>query len=695
MYKYTAVIIEPRQHKALSFVLNNFLENLSDEWGFIIFHSDKNKVFLEDIIENELGIYKKKIIKLVNLNVDNLTNKEYNTILKSREFYSHIETDLFLIFQTDTLIIKENKNIINEFLEYHYVGAPWANGKNGNGGLSLRNKSKILQIIETVDSNFKKNEDEFFSLQEEIDIFKPSFKNAKKFAVETVFYESPFGVHNCYNYLSNNEWSVLTNKYPDLLKLQTLNTIQKNEEISPFTVIFKNDDDSLNTLKNSLISFMKYVNLDNIYEIILFIHNRINDATHELVEKIQIKHKVPCKIISIHYDIHGYLKQKVVACNSFEICKTKYIAIFNNYCLFTKNLNFNKYLNMDQIDWLKLSKYDPNFKPFIFTKQSLQDASNHYKHINNNNSYQSICETKIRELNIEIFHPFPEEYKNSIFNDEEYLLNYIKTNPNNYILPKKKVIFVLTHKVCNYNTDEYNNFWGLGDIIRGLIAVFQLSKKYNFELIVDIQHHNISKYFKEQNHELSDLIVNNKDNICFIDNPEQYIINNNNDIMYFFTNDKYHEEITDESRDFVKNIFNPKDEFKIYIDNQIKNYNTPTVYNILHFRLGDDLIVRNQHQDFTYLKHKIEQNYEQNDILISDSKEFKEFVKREYPHIFQYDIDIGHIGLDSHVNAMKDTLFELMIITKSQKIKTYSVYNHTSGFVRLVHDIYKIPLICI
>ena len=36
--KYTAVIVEPREHKALSFVLNNFLENLSDEWNIIIMH---------------------------------------------------------------------------------------------------------------------------------------------------------------------------------------------------------------------------------------------------------------------------------------------------------------------------------------------------------------------------------------------------------------------------------------------------------------------------------------------------------------------------------------------------------------------------------------------------------------------------------------------------------------------------------
>lgn len=31
MFKYTAVIIEPRRHNALEFVLENFLTNLSEE----------------------------------------------------------------------------------------------------------------------------------------------------------------------------------------------------------------------------------------------------------------------------------------------------------------------------------------------------------------------------------------------------------------------------------------------------------------------------------------------------------------------------------------------------------------------------------------------------------------------------------------------------------------------------------------
>ena len=39
---YTAIIIEPREHKALEFVLSNFLQNLSTKWNFIIFHGNKN-----------------------------------------------------------------------------------------------------------------------------------------------------------------------------------------------------------------------------------------------------------------------------------------------------------------------------------------------------------------------------------------------------------------------------------------------------------------------------------------------------------------------------------------------------------------------------------------------------------------------------------------------------------------------------
>jgi hypothetical protein len=52
--KYTAIIIEPRKHRALEFVLNNFLENLNDDWNIIIYHGNNNIEYLQNIIDSKL-----------------------------------------------------------------------------------------------------------------------------------------------------------------------------------------------------------------------------------------------------------------------------------------------------------------------------------------------------------------------------------------------------------------------------------------------------------------------------------------------------------------------------------------------------------------------------------------------------------------------------------------------------------------
>jgi len=145
-------------------------------------------------------------------------------LLLNKSFYDFIDTETFLIFQTDSLIIKENKHLINDFLEYQYVGAPWRNGKVGNGGLSLRKKSKMIEIIDKVNVD-NQNEDLFFSQQDQVDMYIPNFYKAKKFSVETVFSESPFGVHNCYNYLDKDKLNFLISKYPDINELRRLNRL--------------------------------------------------------------------------------------------------------------------------------------------------------------------------------------------------------------------------------------------------------------------------------------------------------------------------------------------------------------------------------------------------------------------------------------------------------------------------------------
>ena len=201
---YTAIIIEPREHRALEFVLNNFLENLSEQWNFIIFHGNKNINFINNLFNTTLVDYKNKV-KLINLKVDNLTITDYNNLLVSKDFYNYIPTEVFLIFQTDTLICNDYKDLINDFTNYDYSGAPWKENIVGNGGLSLRRKSKMLKIIENCQYK-NEPEDVYFSKGcDNIIINKPDVKDAEKFSVEAIYSDVSFGVHKPWLFMSKKK----------------------------------------------------------------------------------------------------------------------------------------------------------------------------------------------------------------------------------------------------------------------------------------------------------------------------------------------------------------------------------------------------------------------------------------------------------------------------------------------------------
>jgi len=219
MTKYTAIIVEPREHKALYFVLNNVLSNLSDDWSIILFHGNENAEYSRDIV-NDLEHQHHKKIQLIQLNINNLTPQQYSFLFMNKSFYNHIPTDTFLVFQTDSMILNENKDNIHSFLQYDYVGAPWSNDLVGNGGISLRKKSKMLEIIDIKGIAFE-NEDVYFSdnIPHTIQYYRPTASEARAFSVETVSYDAPFAIHNCWKYLSNENMNLLTNRYSEIQKL--------------------------------------------------------------------------------------------------------------------------------------------------------------------------------------------------------------------------------------------------------------------------------------------------------------------------------------------------------------------------------------------------------------------------------------------------------------------------------------------
>lgn len=217
--KHTAVIVEPRKHKALQFVVTNFLENLSDDWNIIIFHGTTNEQYVKDILRN-LTQYITRL-STVKLPFSNISVYQYSALLASAAFYEVIPTEVILIFQTDTMIFSKNKHKINDFLQYDYVGAPWPLGyvpfaEVGNGGLSLRKKSKMLHIIKTKPYRGEP-EDLYFSRQ---NLYKPSGNEARNFSTEMIFHETSFGCHKPFG---RPYGDALIKLYPELSELHRLN----------------------------------------------------------------------------------------------------------------------------------------------------------------------------------------------------------------------------------------------------------------------------------------------------------------------------------------------------------------------------------------------------------------------------------------------------------------------------------------
>ena len=226
---YTAIIVEPRKHKALEFVLLNACTNLDNNWSIIIFHGNLNKSYIQKIINTKLIEYKNRI-NLISLGVDNLTIAEYNVLFKTKELYDYIPTETFLVFQTDSMIIPRNNNKINDYLQYDYVGAVWPNMNNniGNGGFSLRKKSKMLEIINKcpyTEKDSPENEDIYFSIGscKKVDLNKPSVSKAMKFSSEGILDSESFGIHKCWG--DNSIKEVLSN-FPEVEELYNLQGVE-------------------------------------------------------------------------------------------------------------------------------------------------------------------------------------------------------------------------------------------------------------------------------------------------------------------------------------------------------------------------------------------------------------------------------------------------------------------------------------
>lgn len=196
-----AVIIEPRRHPHLSYVIRNVMHFLGPSWGLCIVHGTENRPFVEEIIEGWGEVL------LLDCGAADLPGHTYSDYKASPSFWWQLPSETILTFETDSILRRRG---IDEFLEYDYIGAPWvwalinrdaAEGPVGNGGLSLRKRSAMLRILAEHGSERVPDtpEDQFFSRWLYRDGYHlPSLQTAGRFSTETLFEPHSLGLHKAW-----------------------------------------------------------------------------------------------------------------------------------------------------------------------------------------------------------------------------------------------------------------------------------------------------------------------------------------------------------------------------------------------------------------------------------------------------------------------------------------------------------------
>ena len=275
------VFIEFRKFPHIEFIIRNAILKLDNKWSHTIICGNTNYKLIKKIC--------KKIssnIKILKTDFDNLKPSEYSKFLASNDFWDLLCGEKILIYQEDSFIFKDN---INDFLEFDFIGAPFPKTENdtpnsvGNGGLSLRSKSIMKEVINTItmdETNFEDStlsymtmtnsyippEDVYFSKNmQELKIGKVAdWNQAFQFSSERIYNPDSFAGHKFW--LSNSKWK------------------------SQLTIQFNFIEYIFNS---NIIDYLKYINLSSSFDKTTLIPNAFDVDIYfcNLVNKLNLKKK--------------------------------------------------------------------------------------------------------------------------------------------------------------------------------------------------------------------------------------------------------------------------------------------------------------------------------------------------------------------------------------------------------------------
>ncbi|KAH8684802.1 hypothetical protein BGZ60DRAFT_398350, partial [Tricladium varicosporioides] len=210
-----AVIIETRQSAGIVPLVLHFTAVLGPDWPVIIYTSSEN--FGSFSTSAALLRHQRSGRVVIRPLADGVWFPSWDSVsdfLTTPWLWRDLApAEHILLFQTDSVLCANSVRRVDDYFEYDLIGAPIDKkfGAGFNGGLSLRKRSTILRVLDEWDWMKKPNprpEDQWYyarmmeikEREEEEGVIEgginlPSMEIARTFAVETIDYPNPLGLH--------------------------------------------------------------------------------------------------------------------------------------------------------------------------------------------------------------------------------------------------------------------------------------------------------------------------------------------------------------------------------------------------------------------------------------------------------------------------------------------------------------------
>lgn len=364
--KCEAVYVEFRSFNNELFtecIIKNCLYKLSECWSHTIICCNDNV--------DEITAMCRRInpnIKIICLDRINVTYNDYNNLLLSTDFWNLFVGEKILLYQHDSFIFKNN---IDEFLTFDFIGSPFPDTSTivnapiqvGNGGLSLRTKSIMLNVLNTINAtcgnntyvynysyaalNYKHKhmldqipEDIFFSQhmqQMQVGSVAP-YAIACKFSSDSVFYENTFGMHCMWHGNANWMQYVIqyTSNYTNTYEISLVPSEAQQASVLPETLV--NFTRPVGSIHTDFLRKCKTITMDNLSNLVLLVDfNNLGGGTTTFLNFLVSKYK--------HYNNFLILRNDDIG-NSCTVTLNDDYIVFKQISIDTVIHELNRYIHI-------------------------------------------------------------------------------------------------------------------------------------------------------------------------------------------------------------------------------------------------------------------------------------------------------------------------------------------------------------